>query len=394
MTSITTPLQTEPERKRLLALDILRGFTVAGMVLVNNPGGTPFIPLEHAEWNGLTPTDLVFPFFMFIMGVSTYLSLRKYDFACSAPVVWKILRRTVLILLVAWALGWFGRFCGTFRELGGEDISFWERLGRASWTFDRMRILGVLPRLALSYGAAALVAVLVQRRRIPWIIGGLLVVYSVILLVGHGYDISEQNVIGVVDRALWGPAHMYRQGDLAFDPEGLLSTIPSVAHVLIGFWCGAIFMSKEPIVDRLLQLMRLGAVLMLVGWLLSYGLPINKKVWSPTFVLITCGMGMSLLALLVWVIDVKGHRRWCRFFEVYGINPLFLYVMAGFFAIVLGNLMLPWEGGQTTLCGISHALFAPSVGEQFAALIYALMFVCVIWLCGYPLYRKRIYIKL
>src|SRR5574344_915980 len=130
--------------QRLLALDVLRGITIAGMLLVNNPGswGKIYAPLSHAEWNGLTPTDLVFPFFMFIMGVSTYLSLRKFNFECTGPVVWKILRRTVLILLGAWALGWFGRFCGTFRALGDEDISFWERVGRSSWTFDRMRILG------------------------------------------------------------------------------------------------------------------------------------------------------------------------------------------------------------------------------------------------------------
>lgn len=149
------------ENKRLLALDILRGITIAGMILVNNPGSWSAIyaPLEHASWNGLTPTDLVFPFFMFIMGASTYLSLKKFDFRCSRATVRKILRRVLVIFLIGVGIGWFSRFCGTFNALSDEGVPFWERIGRSCWTFDRMRILGVMQRLALSYGAAALIAV-------------------------------------------------------------------------------------------------------------------------------------------------------------------------------------------------------------------------------------------
>ena len=164
------------ENKRLLALDILRGITIAGMILVNNPGSWSAIyaPLEHASWNGLTPTDLVFPFFMFIMGASTYLSLKKFDFRCSRATVRKILRRVLVIFLIGVGIGWFSRFCGTFNALSDEGVPFWERIGRSCWTFDRMRILGVMQRLALSYGAAALIAVTVRHRRIPWIAAGLL----------------------------------------------------------------------------------------------------------------------------------------------------------------------------------------------------------------------------
>lgn len=131
------------------------------MILVNNPGSWSAIyaPLEHASWNGLTPTDLVFPFFMFIMGASTYLSLKKFDFRCSRATVRKILRRVLVIFLIGVGIGWFSRFCGTFNALSDEGVPFWERIGRSCWTFDRMRILGVMQRLALSYGAAALIAV-------------------------------------------------------------------------------------------------------------------------------------------------------------------------------------------------------------------------------------------
>ena len=222
---------------RLLALDVLRGMTVAGMILVNNPGswGAVYAPLRHASWNGLTPTDLVFPLFMFIMGVSTYLSLRKYDFACSGAAVRKILVRTAVIFAVGLAVGWFSRFCFSMQSLAEQGVPLWERVARSANNFDRIRVLGVLQRLALSYGAGALIAVTVRRRAIPWIAAGLLAAYGLILLSGNGFDLSPDNVVAVVDRAVLGEAHMYRGEGFPFDPEGLLSTVPSVAHVLIGF---------------------------------------------------------------------------------------------------------------------------------------------------------------
>lgn len=388
---------TASTNKRLLALDILRGMTIAGMILVNNPGswGAIYAPLRHAAWNGLTPTDLVFPFFMFIMGISTYLSLNKYHFHPEGTVIRKIIRRTVVIFLIGLGIGWFSRFCNTFYALGSEDISFWERLGRSCWTFDRMRILGVLPRLALCYGAAALIAVSVRHNRIPWIIGILLCGYAVILWVGHGFEISEANIVGVVDRAILGPAHMYREGDLAFDPEGLLSTLPAIAHVLIGFCCGKLICTPAKTSDKLLKLFLIGSVMMLVGWLLSYGCPINKKVWSPTFVLMTCGMASSLLALLIWIIDVKGKKRWSLFFESFGINPLFLYVTASILAILLVAIHIPHGTENISLHGALYQLgLEPLFGPTLGSLVYALLFVGVNWLIGYPLYKHKIYIKI
>ena len=388
---------TASTNKRLLALDILRGMTIAGMILVNNPGswGAIYAPLRHAAWNGLTPTDLVFPFFMFIMGISTYLSLNKYHFHPEGTVIRKIIRRTVVIFLIGLGIGWFSRFCNTFYALGSEDISFWERLGRSCWTFDRMRILGVLPRLALCYGAAALIAVTVRHNRIPCIIGILLCGYAVILWVGHGFEISEANIVGVVDRAILGPAHMYREGDLAFDPEGLLSTLPAIAHVLIGFCCGKLICTPAKTSDKLLKLFLIGSAMMFVGWLLSYGCPINKKVWSPTFVLMTCGMASSLLALLIWIIDVKGKKRWSLFFESFGINPLFLYVTASILAILLGAIHIPHGTENISLHGALYQLgLEPLFGPTLGSLVYALLFVGVNWLIGYPLYKHKIYIKI
>lgn len=380
-----------PKPKRLLALDILRGITIAGMILVNNPGswGHIYAPLEHASWNGLTPTDLVFPFFMFIMGVSTYFSLRKYEFKFSASALLKILRRTVVIFLIGMFIAWFGLFLrGTL-----SGASFWE----AVLNFDHIRILGVMPRLAICYGAGSLIALWLRHKWLPTFVGALLVIYTVILLCGHGFEFADHNIISIVDHKVLGPDHMYADTvdgvTLKFDPEGLLSTLPSIAHMLIGFICGGWLISIKDNRDRINRLFILGTVLTFAGFLLSYGLPINKKIWSPTFVLTTCGLASSFLSLLIWIIDIKGKKKWCRFFEVFGINPLFLYCLGAILSIVMGAI----PAGETTLKGwIYKDVLMPVCCDDatLASLIFAILFVIVNWLVGLILYKKKIYIKI
>ena len=392
-----TANQTE-RPKRLLALDVMRGITIAGMILVNNPGGWDeiYAPLRHASWNGLTPTDLVFPFFMFIMGVSAYLSLRKYDFKCTWPVVWKILKRTALIFLVGLFLTWFSMFLrGVYN---GAEL--WESV----MTFDHIRILGVLPRLALCYGVGSLLGVIFSRKALKWIVAAMLVAYAVILVAGHGFEFADRNVIAVVDRAVLGEAHMYTDYvdgvQLKFDPEGFLSTLPSVAHMLIGFLCGGLIVANRRNEDRICKLFIVGAVLTFAGFLLNYGLPINKKIWSPTFVLTTCGLASSLLALLIWIIDIKGYRRWGRFFEVFGVNPLFLYCLSAVLALIVGLTKFPWsaaEGGVICIRQFVYqfCLLPVCCGDMaMASALFAVLFVMLHWCIGYPLYKKKIYIKL
>ena len=381
--------------QRLLALDILRGITIAGMILVNNPGtwGKIYAPLVHASWNGLTPTDLVFPFFMFIMGISTCISLKKYNYEWSGATALKIVRRTVVIFAIGLGIAWFSLFCRTWNSLAGEDISFWTRLGQSSWTFDRIRILGVMQRLALSYCATALVAILAKHRHIPWLIAGMLLCYLGILLFGKGFEYNETNILSIVDRAVLGVKHIYK--DNGIEPEGILSTIPAIAHVLIGFCCGKMMMEVKDIHEKILRLLLIGTVLTFSGLLLSYGCPINKKIWSPTFVLTTCGMASSLLAALIWSIDVKGKKSWCRFFESFGINPLFMYVMGAVYSILLGNIRFSFGDGTISLQRYIYAeLLQPLLGDYPASLAYALLFVSLVWISGYVLYKKQIYIKI
>ena len=253
---------------RLLSLDILRGITIAGMIMVNNPGSWnyTYAPLHHAHWHGLTPTDLVFPFFMFIMGVSTFMSLRKFHFEPSKAAIWKIVRRTILIFVIGLALGWFGQLC--------RGLASGESFTQAAAHFDTLRILGVLQRLALSYGFAALIAIFVKSKYLSWLTALLLLVYFLILQFGKGFEMSEQNIIAMIDKALWGTDHMYKDytpsgEQIALDPEGLLSTLPSIAHVLIGFLFGKLIVNNKDNHTRVEKLLIWGTILAFSGLLLQ-----------------------------------------------------------------------------------------------------------------------------
>lgn len=383
------------QSRRLQSLDILRGITIAGMILVNNPGSWSHIyaPLEHASWNGLTPTDLVFPFFMFIMGISMYFSLRKYDFSFSWPTIAKIVRRTVVIFAIGLGIVWFSRI---LRGALNPDVSVWDVM----FDFSTIRILGVMPRLALCYGISAIVAITLSRKHIAWLIALTLCAYAIIIMSSYGYEFSERNVIAVVDRAILGENHMYADTidgvRLKFDPEGLLSTLPSIAHCLIGFLCGWLIVTTKDNLKRTNKLFITGAILTFSGFLLSYLLPINKKIWSPTFVLTTCGMASTLLALLIWIIDIRGHKKWCRFFEAFGVNPLFMYVLGSVFSIVIGAVKVNFGDEPISIHSlIYNKWLVPMCGDEtFASLCFALLLVGSVWCCGYVLYKKKIYIKI
>ncbi len=382
--------------KRLLALDILRGITVAGMLLVNNPGSWSHIyaPLEHAEWEGLTPTDLVFPFFLFCMGVAMYFSLRKFNFKMNATLARKIVKRTVLLFLIGWAVHWFSHLM--YGMARGETFA------QAANNLDTMRYLGVFQRLALCYFFGSLCAVWVSHRLIPWLIAGILALYALILGVGHGYDFSLDNVIAVIDNAVLGTEHMYHETvggvQVSFDPEGLLSTLPCIAHLLVGFMIGKLVIDHRDNHERIRRMLTVGFAFILVGWLLSYGIPVGKKMWSSTFVLVTCGLAMSVEALLIDVIDVRGHSKWCKFFHVYGINPLYLYLQGSILAIIFGSVHIgaTAAGDAITIKSAVYQAYVSLLGgnENAGSCLYAISFVLLNWVPGYFLYKKNIIIKL
>lgn len=367
---------------RLLSLDVLRGLTVAGMILVNNGYGETFHPLQHSKWNGLTPCDLVFPFFLFIMGVSTYLSMRKLHFRLSASAARKVLRRTLLIFLTGLAINWLDL------AVGGDWLPF-----------GHIRIFAVLQRIALCYCAVAMFALTVVRDPASSAQGGqamrnsfciistiliLLVAYTAILLLGNGYACDASNILARVDRTLLGETHLYHKSPV--DPEGLLGTIPSIAHTLIGFYCGLLLMEARSMPQKVKHVLLMGVLLTLLGCLMQFGLPLNKRIWSPSYVSLTCGLAAGLLGLLMLTIDILGRKRWAMPFQVFGVNPLFLYVLSEVMAILCGHF------------GISDALYQAIHGvvaaPKWASLCYALTFVLLCFLAGWPLFRKKIYIKI
>lgn len=390
----TIKIMKKNDNKRLLAIDILRGITIAGMLLVNNPGtwSHKYAPLTHAEWIGLTPTDLVFPFFVFVMGVAMFFSLRKFDFRPSGALIWKICRRTIVLFLIGWAVQWFGMW---LRGLYDPESHFFVKM------FGNLRILGVFQRLALVYFFGSMIAILCKTKWIPWLIGLILVAYAIILGTGNGYEFSLDNIVSRIDLSVLGEDHMYHEhafGEkLALDPEGILSTLPCIAHVLIGFLVGKMLVDIRDNHIRMGKVLLWGSVMLLIGWLAQYGIPCCKKVWTSSYVLITCGMAACILGMLIHVIDIRGKKRWCRFFQTFGVNPLFCYLVGTLLSIIFGAVRFGQnaDGDYITIHSLIHdGCKAVTTSPEAASCLYAITFVLITWCFGYILYKKKIYIKI
>lgn len=354
--------------QRLLSLDILRGITVAGMILVNNGWGESFEMLGHSKWNGMTPCDLVFPFFLFIMGISCYLSLVKSEFKPTPQVIRRIVKRTVLLFVIGLFINWFDH------AIEGDLLCF-----------GHLRIWAVMQRIALCYGIVSLFALFCNHKYTLHTIVGLLVIYTAIIVLGNGYEYdADVNILAQADLKLFGYDHIYHKSPV--DPEGLMGTISSVAHVLLGFYCGMLIRKRETVEQKVIALFVVGAIGVIGGYLLSYGLPLNKRIWSPSYVLMTCGLASLLQALLMYVIDIQKKSGWTTFFHVFGVNALALYVSSELLAILLKNI-----GVSEVIYNGIHAVI-PALKR--ASLAYAIYFVMLNFAIGYVLYRKKIYIKL
>ncbi|MCF0199437.1 MAG: DUF1624 domain-containing protein [Bacteroidaceae bacterium] len=349
------------DAKRLLSLDVLRGLTVFFMIVVNNGVGPQhFEMLDHSKWNGLTPCDLVFPFFLFMVGVSLWLSRRNLTPR-------KILSRTVKMFLI------------------GVALHAWDMIVGGDWNvLPHLRVWGVLERIALCYGICGFLVMKTTQRTQLRIAAGLMVLYMVLLIIGNGYAQDETNIAAIVDRWLLTDAHLYHKSPV--DPEGLLGTIPSIAHTLIGVFVGRLISNKEqPLIVQLVKLFSWAVLLAFAGWLLSYGFPLNKRIWSPSYVLVTCGLATGLLSLLTVGIDILNHKRWCRLFQMFGVNPFFLYVLSEMLSPIVSRLNIP-----DTLFATFHSVLSAPI----ASLCYSLLFVSVISLVAWILWKRRIFIKI
>ena len=358
---------------RLKSLDVMRGLTVALMILVNNGGEHNYSFLEHSKWNGLTPCDLVFPFFLFMVGMSTFISLKKTEFKPSAHVYRKIAKRTILLFLIGLGINWFDMICN------GDALDF-----------AHLRIWAVLQRIAICYGVVALLAITLNHRYFIHTIIGLLVVYMGILVFGNGYAYdASTNILAQVDRSIFGIDHLYQRSPV--DPEGLLSTIPSIAHTMIGFLCCKYISVAGQTVDSKIKVLKVaGLVMVALGFGLSLiGFGINKRIWSPSYVFVTCGFASWILGILLQFIDNKPSSKdniLTKGLLAFGMNPLFLYVMSEALAILFGSFDIKAE----IFIGIQSVIS----DEYVASLTYALFFVAIHAAMGIWMYHRKIFIKL
>ncbi len=397
----TSSAPAPPTRERLIALDVFRGMTIAGMLLVNDPGTWSAIydPLKHAPWHGWTPTDLVFPFFLFTVGVTTHLSLssRRAAGADESAIVRKIIRRGLLIVLFGLLLNvfpfyWWGNIA---------DVPNPTFLQRVAYRFDHLRYAGVLQRIGVVYLIAALLSVKLTRRQIIATIVAILVGYWMIMTLvpvpGTGtigaltLDDPSHNLAAWSDRLILGEKHIWASSK-TWDPEGPLSTIPAVATALLGVLVGEWIANKRrPLQERVLELFGFGALGMVVGRLWGAIFPINKNLWTGSYVVFTAGFACVVLATCLWLIDIHQIRRWTKPFVIYGVNPLLAFVGSGLMARLIGSLIkVNYNGKPTPLQAVSYKMFyEPYFEPRLASLLWGLSFVAlwlgILWL----FYRKN-----
>ncbi|MCU0390587.1 MAG: DUF5009 domain-containing protein [Thermoflexibacter sp.] len=379
--------------KRLLSLDVFRGITIAGMILVNNPGSWEYIyaPLAHAAWHGWTPTDLVFPFFLFIVGVSIV-------FALSTPLE-KAEPKNILIKKItirSLKLFGLGLFMAAFPFFVFEPEF-------ALKDFGKLRIMGVLQRIALCYMMASLLFLYFKPKMLDWIAVGCLVVYWILMVLvpvpeyGAGMiDSPDGNLASYLDRLLLGKDHLWAGAERMRDPEGLFSTIPALVNTLLGIRTGLILRNKSlEQSQKLVQLFVQGVIFIVLGYCWDWFFPINKSIWTSSYALFTSGQAMCGLAVCYYLIDIQGHKKWFFFFEVYGVNAIIVFVMSGLLSKTFSLIKVTKSPDKEISVS---SWFYKNVCEQIfstynASLLYALIWIFVWFVVLWLMYRKNIIIK-
>lgn len=367
------------KKGRYLSLDVFRGATVCLMITVNSPGewGVQYGPLEHAAWHGVTLTDLVFPSFLFAVGNAMAFVMPKYE-QQGDKVFWaKILKRTFLIFVIGFLLSWF---------------PFYNFAEGAFKSFANTRTLGVLQRIACCYFFASVLIHYCSKKWVMIVSAFILIGYWLIVVLGG--DLTDPySMIGYVGNQLdmWilGEKHMYHGEGVAFDPEGILSTLPAVVNVVIGYLAGQYLVKKGHTYEVLAKLLLAGIVLIFIALCWDLFFPINKKIWTSSFVMVTTGIDLLVLAVLVFVLEIKQKRSWTYFFEVFGRNPLAIYILS----IVLIKISWLIKIGDNSLQGAVYGFFKGFLDPSHASFLFAISFMLLNWLAGYGLDRRKIYLK-
>lgn len=343
---------------------------MALMILVNNQYiGDAFSQLRHKSWNGCTLTDLVFPFFIFIMGASFWFVHTKKGFTCDKSFAFKIVFRSIKIFIVGVLLNWYASFA---------DIS-------------ELRIMGVLQRIALVYLIGGFLIIWLKTK-IKIVIASIFALFLYWgLLYFFGDFTIENNLVRTIDIYLFGESHLYQGYGVPFDPEGVLGTIPSLVSMFMGYFTAfLISQTSKDIVVKLKELFLLGVVCLVLGFIVDIFFPINKPLWSSSYVLLTGGWAMIFWSLISFVVDVKKRTKWITIFMVFGTNAIFAYVLSGVLSKPIYAITIGGESIVNIFSDAASVIFP----QKMVTLLWSIIFVGIVWLFTYYFYKRKIFIKL
>ena len=448
---------------RLFSLDVFRGLTIALMITVNIPGSWSFIysPLKHADWHGCTPTDLVFPFFLFIVGTSIAFSFSKFNYTLTSASLYKIVERTFLIFTVGFMLNNFPFFNYELSGLTALENIFqifirsilglvpflgfiWiikkiysasekfilnktdiylkiilflgltglvflllfflpamlYRLDFYNKDYSHIRIMGVLQRIALAYGFGALIILSFRKKYLPFIVIFILLMYWFVMWYFGGNDpySVEGNIGRQVDIRILGEYHLWMGKGFPFDPEGILSTLPSIGTVLLGFLVGKFIIDNKGSNNRwIYKLLIAGAYLIVIGMLWDLVFPINKPLWTSSYVLYTAGLAILVLSLLYYLVDILDHKKLFTFFKVFGVNPLFAFAVHVLWVKLIAGIIkwkLPDETTANAYGWLYYNLFQPVFGDYNGSLLFSISHIIFFYIILLILYKRKIFIKI
>ncbi|MEO5984095.1 MAG: DUF5009 domain-containing protein [Ferruginibacter sp.] len=373
---------------RFYSLDVFRGATVALMILVNNPGSWSHIypPLEHASWHGVTPTDLVFPFFLFAVGNAMSFVFPRFEQAGPGMFWKKILKRSLLIFIIGLFLNWF------------PFIKYDEQGDLIAKPFAQLRLLGVLQRIALCYLFASVIIYYFKVRGAFVFSCFLLLAYWFICIALNPADpYSISGWFGTQsDVSILGQKHMYHGEGTAFDPEGLMSLPAAIVQVILGYLVGNYIITKGKTHEMLNGLFVAGCVFVVTGFVWDISFPINKKIWTSSYTVYTTGLAILVLSVMIFIIEFKTRKGvWSRFFDVFGKNALFIFVLSGVLPRLAGLIRIKEDEKYLTPFSwfFEHLCKPLFTDVRIASLLYALCFISMMWVIAWILDKKKIYIK-
>ncbi|QHS56223.1 DUF1624 domain-containing protein [Mucilaginibacter sp. 14171R-50] len=371
--------------ERFLSLDVFRGMTIVFMIIVNTPGSgaAPFAPLEHAAWFGFTPTDLVFPSFLFAVGNAMSFTMKKFDGLSTGTVLYRVLKRGLLIFLIGYLMYWF-----PFVDHGANGWTF--------RPFSGTRVMGVLQRIGLCYIFASLIIYFVRNKTTVIIISVLLLVGYQLLLLAYGDPNAPYamltNAGTYLDKYLLGDSHLYHGEGLAFDPEGILSTLPAIVNVIVGYYAGKFIQEKGKGYETIARLSLTGAVFIFIALTWNMSFPIGKKLWTSPFTLLTTGIDMIMISALIYAVEVRAWNKfkWTSFFTTVGKNPLAIYILSEVLIIAFWMIKI----GDKNLVGwINDAFYQKIAPGPIGSLLFAISYMMICWCVGKLLEKKNVYIR-